>query len=209
MTHKSYITEQLVQFIACDGLDWRSARSKLLRSNHRLRSSDMPTDEEIEHALREYYAIFCPKEHAETLKTLRSLALSWMERFESFSPRLIRGVLNGCADRFSNICLEIVAEDLKSFEIFLLDHDVEYEVISNPLQNRRDFSETIFFPTTTLIRGKTNEINVVVSVYEYLPIKPKKGKKPDSYQHPLETLSSATIKELKELINAIDLQNIR
>ena len=81
--------------------DWSEARRKLAEEYEITSSAQLPDDDAIESALREHYAIFDPKGHAERLLELRRAALIVMKEVSDYKPLLIRGVLNGCADKYS------------------------------------------------------------------------------------------------------------
>lgn len=102
--------------------DWSEARRKLAEEYEITSSAQLPDDDAIESALREHYAIFDPKGHAERLLELRRAALIVMKEVSDYKPLLIRGVLNGCADKYSDIYIAVECDDAKSLEILSLIH---------------------------------------------------------------------------------------
>ena len=91
--------------------DWSEARRKLAEEYEITSSAQLPDDDAIESALREHYAIFDPKGHAERLLELRRAALIVMKEVSDYKPLLIRGVLNGCADKYSDIYIAVECDD--------------------------------------------------------------------------------------------------
>ena len=85
--------------------DWSEARRKLAEEYEITSGAQLPDDDAIESALREHYAIFDPNGHAERLLELRKAALIVMREVSDCKPLLIRGVLNGCADKYSDCLL--------------------------------------------------------------------------------------------------------
>jgi hypothetical protein len=87
----------------------------------------LPDNQEIEAALREHHALFNPERQAEVLAALREAALRAMQWLAHFEPWLTGGVLTGTANEYSAIELELVGVEPKSFEMFLLNEDVEFD----------------------------------------------------------------------------------
>lgn len=197
---KEALPERAARLIADSGLSWSDARRKLLEEDRYLRPSDLPDDKAIEHALREHYAIFKPEEHAECLYRLRRCALWWMEELSDYRPRLIRGVLNGCADRYSHIYLEITAEDAKEIEIRLLDMGADIEVLETNPASRRDPIEEILIWDTE--ENPEDPQGVVLRIYETTPAKKKSKTEKDTYQCDIEAQTSADIDDLKLLLRS-------
>ncbi len=118
------------QFIA-EGLDdfhaakLKAAKKLGLRGNEH---DALPDNHEIETALREYQTLFATDNQPVVLAALRDVAIEAMLWLRDFSPWLVGGVLNGTANEFSAIELEIVGFDAKSFEIFLLNQNVAFDL---------------------------------------------------------------------------------
>ncbi len=120
--------QQCAAVIIESGLtDWQLARKKALKSMHvSAPQVPAPSDRQIIAAIKEYHALYQPEEHAAQLYAQREEALSWMEFFARFSPRLTGPVAEGWAHAESEIRLEISAPDEKSFEIFLVNEKIAY-----------------------------------------------------------------------------------
>ncbi len=79
--------------IAEKGLPWNEARSEILESNPHLSTSMLPSDEQIETALREHYAIFDPEGHKRASKeTSVDGSNGRVKELEQYSPLLTKGV---------------------------------------------------------------------------------------------------------------------
>ncbi len=196
--------------IADSGITWSQARQELKDEGVVLKSSDLPTDDQIESALREHYAVFDPDGHALRLRELRIIAKNVMEELAPFQPEIFRGVLNGCADKFSPICLIVTCDSAKELEIFLLDSGIEPEVNESTQMAAGSPAEEIYFEATTPKGGyfSSNGLPVLVklSVYEHTyPNKKKARKAPDFWQIEEETQRSANLEELSNLIEKVDL----
>ncbi|HEX9392813.1 MAG TPA: nucleotidyltransferase [Usitatibacteraceae bacterium] len=112
--------------------DYRAAKMKAARRLNCDMAEALPDNREIDVAVREHMAIFQGNSQPQELFELREIAIKVMHRLEQFSPRLLGPVLTGTANRFSNIELEVLTEDEKTFTLFLLNENIAYEVSVRP-----------------------------------------------------------------------------
>ncbi len=121
------IAQLAARLIVEHGLaDWALAKRKAARQLMLPDTTAMPSNDEIEVALAEHVALFGGEAHAENLRAMRAQALRWMDRLAAYQPLLIGGVAAGWATGYSDIRLELVADDPKAVEIELASHDVAY-----------------------------------------------------------------------------------
>ncbi len=114
---------------------------------------------------------------------------------------------SGCADQYSDICLQAVSEDLKAFQIALLDRDVDFTVLPNPKSGRKEFAEEVVFEAPLKPNGyfAVNRMTVWVRVKVFEtqpPVRQKSEKTPDAWQIPLEAAKSVDIDGLTRLIDS-------
>ena len=191
--------------VAENGYSWAEAKKRILNENPHISYNELPKNEEIESALREHFAIFDPEGHKERLLELRKSALVVMKELEKFRPLLTKGVLSGCADKFSDIIILLESEDVKAVEIFLLDMNIDIEVVETWEDQKNSPVEEITFEAP-LMRGgyfQSHDIPLTVKVklFEHYPYFPNKHKKkPDKWQINEEATEIATINDLERLI---------
>lgn len=106
--------------------DLHSAKRKALRQLGLPESQPLPSNEEVEQALREYQAIFLGDEQLIHLKFLREVALDLMHLLAQFRPYLTGSVLDGTAGEHSSIDLFLFADSAKEVEIFLLNEGLAF-----------------------------------------------------------------------------------
>lgn len=106
--------------------DLHLAKRKALRQLGLPESQPLPSNEEVESALREYQAIFLGDEQVLHLKFLREVALDLMHLLEHFRPYLTGSVLDGTAGEHSSIDLFLFADSAKEVEIFLLNEELAF-----------------------------------------------------------------------------------
>ena len=67
----------------------------------------LPSNREVEEALRAYQGLYGGDDHTRNLEDLRATAVSAMRSLEAFNPRLVGPVLDGTADEYSRISLHV------------------------------------------------------------------------------------------------------
>lgn len=86
--------------MAEDGLqDYTSAKRKAARQIGAPDTHNLPDNDEVERALRDYQALYQRDEQIVRLRQLRQQALEAMHLLEPFHPYLTGSVLNGTATR--------------------------------------------------------------------------------------------------------------
>ena len=87
----------------------------------------LPSNAEIETALREWQQLYGGEELAERLQEMRQAALGAMRFLKPFTPKLVGPVLEGTADEFSRICLHLFADDPDAVVRYLMEHGIPFE----------------------------------------------------------------------------------
>ena len=126
---RSRIAHLAARIIAEDGIsDYSLAKRKAARQAGAPESRNLPTNLEIEEALRAYQALYQADEHPERLQRLRRLALEMMRLFERFNPHLTGSVLSGGVGRHAEIHLHLYTDDVKELQLFLLNEQVPFRM---------------------------------------------------------------------------------
>ena len=124
-SHLAYLAARLM---AEDGIqDYATAKRKAARQAGAPDTRELPDNQEIEAALREYQTLYQADEQPEILRHLREVAVEAMEFLAEFNPQLVGSVLTGTATEHSDINLQLFADSSKEFEIFLLNKNIPYE----------------------------------------------------------------------------------
>lgn len=125
------IAAAAARLVVEDGLEYGPAKTKAARALTRrggIARAQMPTNEQVEEAVREYVELFCAETQPAELAALREVAAQWMARLADFRPHLGGAVWRGTATRLSAVHLDLYCDDAKAAEIALLDQGVRYEV---------------------------------------------------------------------------------
>ena len=126
------IASLAARLMAEDGIsDYGMAKRKAARNLGAPDSEALPTNQEVEEALRNYQSVFQEDELRERVALLRRSALELMRRLEDFHPYLTGPALDGTAGRYAEAEIELFADSAKDVEIYLLNQDIAYEYVGN------------------------------------------------------------------------------
>jgi hypothetical protein len=110
-----------------DGIeDYATAKRKAARQAGVPDTRQLPTNEEIDAALRTHQTLFEGEARRERLLELRSRALALMRNLERFNPYLTGSVLSGNAGKYADINLQLYTDSTKALELYLIDKDIPY-----------------------------------------------------------------------------------
>ena len=126
---RELIAQQAARLIAEDGIqDFSQAKRKAAQQMGAPDTRNLPTNGEIDQALRLFRELFQKEEHEIVLRALREQALGAMELLRDFNPYLTGSVLSGSAGRHSDINLLLYADSPKEVEIFLMNRRLPYRL---------------------------------------------------------------------------------
>jgi len=115
------------KLMAEDGItDHAFAKRKAAKQLGAADTQHLPSNEEIDVALRSHRLLFQSHSHPLVLKELRQQALHTMGQFADFHPYLTGSVLSGMAGEQSDINIMLFSDDAKAVLLFLLKHNVEF-----------------------------------------------------------------------------------
>jgi hypothetical protein len=123
--HLAYLAARLM---AEEGIaDYAHAKQKAARQAGLADSQALPDNREVEAALREFQGLYQSESQPGELRRLREVAVKVMREFEAFSPLLVGPVLNGTANQFSEVTIQLFADDPKSLDLYLLNRRHRFE----------------------------------------------------------------------------------
>src|SRR5512147_2769257 len=115
---RSRIAHLAARLMAEDGIeDYATAKRKAARQAGMPDTRELPTNDEIDDALRIYQAIYHKDEHRDRLRALRGKALRAMRALARFNPYLTGSVLSGNAGKYADIHLQLFTDDEKAVEL--------------------------------------------------------------------------------------------
>ncbi len=121
------IAHLAARLMAVDGIDdYALAKRKAARQAGAPDTRNLPSNDEVEHALRAYQQLYQADEQRDRLRHLRQRARDMMELLARFDPYLSGAVLSGSAGKYSDIDLLLFTDSMKDVEMFLLDRRIAY-----------------------------------------------------------------------------------
>ena len=124
---RSSIAHAAARLMAEDGIeDYAIAKRKAARQIGIPDTRELPTNEEIDEALKTYRKIYHQEEHRDRIRALRAAALRAMRELAQFNPYLTGSVLSGNAGKYADINLQLFTDSPKAVELYLLDRNIPY-----------------------------------------------------------------------------------
>jgi len=125
---RSRIAYLAARLMAEDGIeDYALAKRKAARQAGMPEPRELPTNEEVEEALRTYQQIYHHEEHRNRLRVLRETAVRVMRELARFNPHLTGSVLNGNAGKYADVNLQLFTDNEKAVELYLIDRRIPYK----------------------------------------------------------------------------------
>jgi hypothetical protein len=106
--------------------DYAAAKQKAARQARAEGAKALPDNHEIDAELRAYQSLFQGDKQPRQLAFLRGIAVAAMRLLEDFNPYLVGPVLTGTANEFSDVELQVFADDCKEIEMFLINRRISY-----------------------------------------------------------------------------------
>lgn len=131
-TAREEIAHTAARLVVEEGLEYGPAKRRAIKQLGLSTRAELPDNDLLEDAVREYLSLFCADTQPGELRALREAAVVWMERLAEFRPHLTGAVWRGTATRLNDIHLQLYCDDSKSAEILLLNKGIEYDVGSAP-----------------------------------------------------------------------------
>lgn len=174
MQMRERIAQQAARLIAESGIDdYSLAKRKAAQQMGAPDTRNLPTNGEVEQALRSFRELFQREEHSLVLRELREQALRAMRLLAGFNPYLAGSVLSGSAGRHSDINLLLYTDNPKEVELFLMNRQIPYRLGERRLGGGDGVRVVPVFTLT----GSGADVNAVVLSHtdERMSVKPRAG----------------------------------
>jgi hypothetical protein len=135
------IAATAARLVVDEGMEYAAAKRKAARDFSG--RPELPSNEQVEDAVREHIEIFCADTQPAELQALREVAVLWMQRLAEFRPHLSGAVWRGTATRLSSVHLDLYCDDTKAAEIMLINAGVNYDSGSLDRPGRRGGGEPL------------------------------------------------------------------
>ncbi|MDD2916078.1 MAG: hypothetical protein PHP70_12240 [Gallionella sp.] len=125
---REQLAHRAAKLMAEDGItDHAYAKRKAAKQLGASDTHHLPSNEEIDVALRSFRHLFQHETHPGVLRQLREEALATMRLLAEFHPYLTGSVLSGTAGSQSDINLMLFSDDEKAVLLFLLKRDIAFK----------------------------------------------------------------------------------
>ena len=135
--NRSIVASRAAEIIMEEGVtDYLFAKKKAAKSLGLLTSDNLPSNHEIDNALKEYQNIFQEQIDSETIVKIKKEALNIMTLFKDFNPHLTGQLLEGLIPKFPKIQINLFTDNLKEVEYILLNKNIAFDIKDKLYQNK-------------------------------------------------------------------------
>lgn len=121
------VAAEAARIMATEGQrNYRSAKQKAAQRIGVSSRLALPSNKEVESALRDYQGCYGGEQHYRHLEKLRETALRVMRALEPYCPRLVGPVLEGTADRHSRVSLHLFNDPPDAVAMHLAEQGLTY-----------------------------------------------------------------------------------
>lgn len=189
---RAEIAQLAAKLIASEGVgDFLTAKRKAAERLGLRPDRGMPTNLEIEAALREYQRLFQSDSQPDRVATLRRTAIRAMEFLARFQPRLTGAVLHGTATDYSEVTLHLYCNVAEEVALHLADAGINFEHCARTI--KAGPGESREFPALKFLAGDTPVVLVLFTeaLEATTPLSPVDGR-------PMRRATLAAVRALVE-----------
>jgi hypothetical protein len=125
---REQLAHHAARLMAEDGItDYAFAKRKAAKQLGAIDTQHLPSNQQVEEALRSFRTLYQHASHPPVLRDLRQQALTIMQLLQPLHPYLTGSVLDGTAGAQSDINLLVYSDDEKAVMMFLLKHNLPFE----------------------------------------------------------------------------------
>ena len=123
------VARRAAEVIMEEGItDYFFAKKKAAKSLGLLTNDNLPSNQEIDNALKEYQNIFQEEVDSEIITKIQKEALNTMLLFEDFNPHLTGQLLEGLIPKFPKIQISLYTDNIKEVEYTLLNNNIACDI---------------------------------------------------------------------------------
>ncbi len=189
---RQQISVEAARIMSDEGVrDFQVAKRKAAERLSIPDNKHVPTNQEVEEALREYLELFHAKRLSGTLEILRRCTIEAMRFLADFKPRVVGSVLSGIVTPESRIQIHVSADTPEDIGLLLDDHNIPFEENDKRLRYGGDR-----YKTCPVYCFSADSKPIEVYVFDH-----KKGRETPLSPVDGRPMKRATIKEVEKLLN--------
>lgn len=188
---RTRIAQEAARLMSQEGIqDFYAAKRKAAQHLGAPDTRNMPRNQEVEEALREYRRLFGTEQEIGHLRALRESAVKAMHFLAGFRPRLVGSVLSGTAGQHADINLHLFADTPEEVSLFLMENSIPFRPAQKRLRIDRETWQE--FPVYEFLAGE-HAVELVVF--------PSEGRR-DAPRSPVDgrPMQRARVEEVEALI---------
>ena len=151
---RTRLAQEAARVMIEDGIrDFQTAKRKATEHLGVSNTGNLPRNQEIEEARRDYQRLFLGQRQAQRQQQLQLAAIKAMGLLQEFDPHLTGQVLDGSASPNAIVELHLFADSPEQLGLFLDRHGIPYDQHQTRLRYDRDNS--LEFPQFSFVAGDT------------------------------------------------------
>jgi hypothetical protein len=121
------VAVEAARIMATEGLhNYKAAKRKAADRVGASTRLVLPSNREVEEALRAYQGFYGGERHLDHIQKLRETAIEVMRALDDFQPRLVGPVLDGTADSHSRVSLHVFHDPPEQVMLHLQERGIEF-----------------------------------------------------------------------------------
>lgn len=192
---RQHISVEAARIMAEEGIgDFHAAKRKAAMRLNLPATQRLPSNEEVEAALKQHLQLFHGARLAENLRRLRRVALEAMRFLTAFEPRLVGTVLSGAVTPESEIQLHAIADTPEAVAMFLREHTIPYQLVERRMRFGGERHENI-----SIYRFSAD--STPIELYIFLPRLAREAPLSPVDGRPMKR---ATLKDVENLLGTLE-----
>ena len=152
--NRSIVATRAAEIIMEEGVtDYLFAKKKAAKSLGLLTNDNLPSNQEIDNALKEYQNIFQEEVDSAIINKIKEEALNTMVLFEDFNPHLTGQLLEGLIPKFPKVQINLFTDNLKEVEYILLNNNIAFDIKDKLYQEKLSKKKSTRIIPTFILEG--------------------------------------------------------
>ena len=132
------IANRAAEIIMEEGItDYHFAKKKASKYLGYQSSDFLPSNDEIDNALKEYQKIYQADIDASLVDKIKSEALMIMQLFKNFNPHLVGQLIDGLIPKYPVLQINLYTDNMKEIEYLLLNNNIEFNLKNKNISEKR------------------------------------------------------------------------
>ena len=132
------IANRAAEIIMEEGItDYHFAKKKAAKYLGYQSSDFLPSNDEIDNALKEYQKIYQGDTDTSLVIIIKNEALLIMELFKDFKPHLLGQLIDGLIPKYPVLQINLYTDNMKEIEYLLLNNKIEFDLKDKNISEKR------------------------------------------------------------------------